>query len=437
VASAWTGRLPPSPPVVRRRPALRHHLLGRLGPGLITGAADDDPSGIVTYSQAGAQFGFALGWTMLATLPIMAAVQEISARLGRVTGSGLAAILRSVAPGWLVALLVGLLVVANVINLGADIGAMAETIVLLLGGRASLWAIAIALFCSGAEIWLAYKRYVQLLKWLTVSLLAYVALLLVVHLPLRAVLAGVLVPHIPAGSGAAGVVLALLGTTISPYLFFWQAAEEVEDMATHPGTRPLRDDPDAAGPELSRIGFDTWAGMGYSNGVALAIIIGTGATLHAGGITNIQTAAQAASALQPVAGRFAAALFAAGIFGTGLLAVPVLAGSSAYAIGDALHWRVGLGRRALEARAFYAALATATLLGLVIALSPIDPMKALVWSAMINGAVSAPLIAAMVVLGSMRRVMGALVLPAWLRALGWLAAAAMAASTAGLFLAPA
>lgn len=408
--------------------------LRELGPGLITGAADDDPSGIVTYSQAGAAFGYSLGWSVVLTLPFMVAVQEISARLGRVTGRGLAAALKLHAPRPILVALVGLLVVANVINLGADIGAMAAVTNLLFGGPVELYALAFAIVCASAEIWLAYKRYVHLLKWLTVSLLAYVALLFVVDVPWGEALAGAFVPRLTFDRNTLTTVLAVLGTTISPYLFFWQAAEEAEDASAESDPRPLREHPRDAAGQMQRIGLDTWAGMTFSNLVALAIVIAAAATLHAKGITDIASAADAAAALLPIAGPFAQATFAVGIFGTGLLAVPTLAGSAAYAVGESLDWTVGLSRRAIEARAFYATIAGATLVGTAITFSPIDPMKALFWAAVINGVVAAPLIAAMIVLGSLPSVMGSLVLPLWLRVLGWLSALLMASGTVAMLL---
>jgi NRAMP (natural resistance-associated macrophage protein)-like metal ion transporter len=406
--------------------------LQELGPGLITGAADDDPSGIVTYSQAGAAFGYSLGWSVILTLPFMVAVQEISARLGRVTGQGLAAALKRHAPTPVLVALVGLLVIANVINLGADIGAMAAVTQLLFGGPQTLYALAVAVLCASAEIWLAYKRYVRLLKWLTVSLLAYVALLFVAHVDWHAALVGAVVPVVSLDRAGLTTVLAVLGTTISPYLLFWQAAEEAEDEANEADPRPLRDHPSDARAQMRRIGVDTWSGMVFSNVVALAMVIGSAATLHAHGVTNIDTAAQAASALRPIAGPFAEVIFALGIFGTGLLAIPTLAGSSAYAVGEALNWTVGLSRRAIEARSFYAFIAGATLVGAVIVFSPIDPIQALFWSAVINGVVAGPLIAAMTVVASLGSVMGTLVLPTWLRVLGWATALLMVAGTVGL-----
>ena len=406
-------------------------LIRRLGPGVVTGAADDDPSGIVTYAQAGAAFGYGLGWAVVLTLPFMVAVQEISARIGRVTGAGIVGTLRAHAPRPLVLAIVALLVAANVVNLGADIGGMAEVARLLAGGPAWLWAGGFALFCAVAEVWVAYRRYVLYLKYLTLALLAYVALLMVIHVPWLRVLVAVLVPHVALNRAALTMLVAVLGTTISPYLFVWQAAEEIEDMQLSADPRPLRDRSDG-GAEIARIDADTWAGMGYSNLVSLAIIIGTAATLHAHGVIDIETPAQAAQALAPIAGRFAALVFALGVLGTGLLAVPVLAGSTAYALSETMGWAEGLERKAGDARAFYATIALATLLGAGIVISPIDPMRALVWAAVINGAVAGPVIAAMVVLGSLRSVMGDYVLPRWLRWFGWGGAALMAAATVGM-----
>ena len=419
-------------PRTDRQRRLVHRLLSRLGPGLVTGAADDDPSGIATYAQAGAAFGYALGWSVVLTLPLMVAVQEIAARIGRVTGKGLGAALRAHSPRPVLLILVGLLVFANVVNLGADIGAMADAARLVAGGPAALWAIGAALFCAGTEIWISYRRYVAFLKWLTLALLAYIALLFVIRLPLGEVLRGTLLPRVALTRPALTTLVALLGTTISPYLFFWQAAEEAEDLAAAADPRPLRELSLDAAPEIARIGFDTWAGMSYSNLVSLAIIVGTAATLHAHGVTQIDDAAAAASALAPVAGRFAGLIFALGIFGTGLLAVPVLAGSSAYALGEASGWTVGLGRQVLEARAFYATIAIATLLGTLIIFSPLNPIQALFWSAVINGVAAVPMIIAMLVLGSLASVMGALVLPAWLLILGAGAAALMAFASVGM-----
>jgi len=303
---------------------------------------------------------------------------------------------------------------------------------LLFGGPEHLYALGLAIFCASAEIWLAYKRYVQLLKWLTTSLLAYVGLLFVVQIPWREALLGAFVPTLSLDRTSLTTLIAVLGTTISPYLFFWQAAEEAEDELADSNPQPLREHPGDARREMRRTSIDTWSGMTFSNVVALCIVVGAAATLHAHGVTDITSAADAAAALRPIVGPFAQVVFSAGIFGTGLLAVPTLAGSAAYAVGEALNWTVGLSRRAIEARAFYATIAGATLIGTALSLSPLDPVKALFWSAVINGVVAAPLIVAMTVMGSLHSVMGSLVLPFWLRALGWLSAMVMGAATVGM-----
>jgi Mn2+/Fe2+ NRAMP family transporter len=362
----------------------------KLGPGVITGAADDDPSGIATYSQIGAQYGYALGWTVVLTTPLMGAVQEISARLGRVTGAGLGAAMRSQMPGWFSASILCALVVANIFNLSADIGAMADSCRLLIGGPAQVYAVLIALFCAGCEIFLAYKRYVLILKWLTLALFAYVALLFIVHVPLKEAVLGAVFPRTGLTRAALTALVAVLGTTISPYLFFWQASEEAEEEHGEPDSRPLKDHAADAPAQTKRIRLDTYAGMIFSNFIALAIMFGTAATLHASGKTEITSAADAAEALKPLAGEFASAIFSLGIIGTGLLAVPVLAGSAAYAVGEAYAWTVGLSYRAFEARLFYGFIALSTAIGAGIVFLPINSMSALFWSAVINGAVSAP-----------------------------------------------
>ena len=409
-------------------------LVRQLGPGVITGAADDDPSGIATYSQIGAQFGYSLGWTVVLTTPFMAAVQEISARLGRVTGAGLGAAMRKHVPRWLTVTLLLALVIANIFNLGADIGAMADASKMLIGGPSQVYAILIAIFCAACEIYLAYRRYVIILKWLTMALFAYVALLFVVHIPMAAVLRGILIPSSLLTRNALTALVAVLGTTISPYLFFWQASEEAEEEHAEADSRPLRLHPADAAGQTARIRFDTYAGMIFSNLIALSIIVGTAATLHASGHTTVATASDAAMALKPIAGQFASVIFTIGIIGTGLLAVPVLAGSAAYAVGEAFSWTVGLAYRAFEARLFYGFIALSTAIGAGIVFSPLDPMKALFWSAVINGVIAAPMIAMMVWLGSRPAVMGALILPWTLRILGGLTAILMGVSTLAMLI---
>ncbi|MCK8787700.1 divalent metal cation transporter [Roseomonas sp. NAR14] len=407
-------------------------LLRLLGPGLITGASDDDPSGIATYSQAGAQFGYALGWTMLFTYPLMVAVQMVSARIGRTTGHGIAGTLRRHYPRWLLRAAVALLLLANVINLGADLGAMADAATLLLPGPRAGWIVLFSALCIGMQVFLRYARYVAVLKWLSLALLSYFAALAAVEVDWPAFLAGLLLPRIGAGGEALTTVVAILGTTISPYLFFWQSAEEVEDMHTYPRRRALLDAPAQGARALHRIGLDTLVGMGFSNLVALAIIVTTAATLHRAGITDIATSAEAAEALRPIAGPFAFAVFALGIVGTGLLAVPVLAGSAAYAVGEALEWPTGFSRRWREARAFYATVAVATLAGMAMNFAGIDPIRALYGSAVLNGVIAVPVMAVMMLMASRRDVMGEFAVTGWLRGLGWLATLLMGLATLGM-----
>jgi NRAMP (natural resistance-associated macrophage protein)-like metal ion transporter len=411
----------------------RPKLLQVLGPGLITGASDDDPSGIATYSQVGAQFGYGLSWVMLFSWPLMCAIQEISARIGRVTGRGIAGNLKHHYPPAIGYGIVALVVVANVINLGADLGAMGAALKLLIGGPALFYVAGFGLVTVLLEIFSRYSRYVSVLKWMTISLFAYVAVAFVVHIPWGTVAHRLVVPRITYSTAYLTAVVAILGTTISPYLFFWQAEEEVEDIKERPKARPLQRAPEQAASEFSRIRIDTYVGMALSNAVALFIIITAAATLNAAGITDIQTSAQAAEALRPVAGRFAFVVFALGIIGTGMLALPVLAGSSAYALGEMAGWHVGLARKPRRAKAFYGCIAVATLIGVLLNFSPVDPIKALFWSAVINGVVAVPIMVLMMILSSNPKVMGQFRLPLPLKLVGWLATAVMAAAAIGLF----
>jgi Mn2+/Fe2+ NRAMP family transporter len=422
----------------RRRHHTKPHatlrgIFALFGPGLITGASDDDPSGIATYSQAGAQFGYALGWVMLFSWPLMAAIQEISARIGRVTGDGIAANLRKHYPVSLLRAIVLLLLVANIINLGADLGAMGDALRLLIGGPAGLYVVLFAVFCAVLEIFLSYPSYVRILKWLTLALLAYVATALVVHVPWPEVLYRMVVPAVQWRQDYIVVIVAVLGTTISPYLFFWQASEEAEDERVDPATRPLTETPEVAGREIRRIELDTYLGMGLSNAIALFIIITTAATLNAHGITAIQTSEQAAEALRPIAGEFAFVVFTCGIVGTGLLAIPVLAGSAAYAVAEAMDWPVGLGRRPRDAKAFYGTIVVGTLIGIAINFVHIDPIKALFWTAVINGVVAVPLMVVMMLMTMRADVMGQFTLPPLLWLFGWLSTGAMALAVAIMF----
>jgi NRAMP (natural resistance-associated macrophage protein)-like metal ion transporter len=422
----------PNPSQAVKQPE-RPRLRDVLGPGLIAGASDDDPSGIATYSQVGAQLGYSLGWVMLFSWPLMCAIQEISARIGRVTGRGIAGNLRRHYPIGVVYSVVALLVIANVINLGADVGAMGASLRLLIGGPELVYVLLFGVVTVLLEVFSRYARYVSVLKWLTLSLFAYVGVVLVVGLPWSRVGYNLIVPHIAFDAPYITAVVALLGTTISPYLFFWQAEEEVEDLRERPQAKPLERAPEQAPAEFSRIRIDTYVGMALSNAVALCIILTTAATLNAHGLTNIETSSQAAEALRPIAGRFAFFIFALGIIGTGMLALPVLAGSSAYALGETLGWHVGLARKASRAKAFYITIAVATLIGVGLNFTPINPIKALFWSAVINGVVAVPVMALMMHLSSHRPAMGNFRLPVGLRITGWLATAVMAAAAIGLF----
>jgi len=412
---------------------LRPRLLDIMGPGLITGASDDDPSGIATYSQVGAQFGYGLGWTLLFTYPLMCAIQQISAEIGRVTGQGIAGNLRRHMPAWVLYFVVVLLMVANVINLGADLGAMAAATKLLLGGPSQVYVAAFAIVSVGLQVFVRYSRYTTWLKWLTLSLLAYVATVFVVAVPWGQVARALVLPHVDLSATMLTSIVAVFGTTISPYLFFWQAQEEVEAEQENPQARPLRVAPADAQEEFRRIRLDTYFGMGVSNLAALFIIITTAATLHAHGVTTIETSAQAAEALRPIAGRFAFVVFTVGIVGTGMLAVPVLAGSAAYALGEARQWKVGLTHLPGQARPFYITIALATFAGMLIVFSPLDPVRALFYSAVVNGVVAVPVMVAMMIIAAKPIVMGRFTLGRTLTVFGWLSTAAMAAAAIGMF----
>jgi NRAMP (natural resistance-associated macrophage protein)-like metal ion transporter len=401
-------------------------LVEQLGPGLITGAADDDPSGIATYSQAGAQFGFSLLWTMVLTYPLMTAIQLVSARIGRVTGSGLAANLREVMQGWLVLVLVALLFLTNTINIGADLAAMGAGAALVVGGGEHVLVIAFALVSLLMQIFLPYRRYARFLKWLTMSLLAYVAVLFMVKVEWGTALRGLVWPSGRLGAKELLTIVAIFGTTISPYLFFWQSSQEVEEIGLDPKAEPLKNAPRQARSELRRIRIDTFGGMAVSNLIAIAIIMSAAATLHSAGKTDIASAADAAEALRPAAGPFAFALFSLGIMGTGLLAIPVLAGSAAYAVGESRGWKCGLECKPWEAVGFYAVIALATLIGITIDWSPVDPMRALFWSAVLNGVIAVPMMAAMMWVVSRHRLMGGLTAGLKLKIFGWLATGVMA-----------
>jgi len=438
----WSRRASKEPPnriAKRRLQTLRWELaskgeqsfLAKLGPGLITGAADDDPSGIGTYSQVGAQFGYGLSWSLLFSLPFMTVIQDVAAQIGAVTGRGIAANLRRHYPRPVLWSAVTLLLFANVINLGADLSAMGAVMQMLLGGEVVVYTIGFGLICVLLETLLDYRQYAAVLKFTTLSLFAYVAVVFTVHVPWGEALRAVLVPHIePTAAFATGFV-AVLGTTISPYLFFWQAAQEIEEERRN-HSKPLYVSPRQAGPEMARIRQDTLIGMTFSNLVAIFIVFAAAATLHVRGVTTINTAAEAAQALEPVAGRFAFALFAFGIIGTGLLAVPVLAGSAAYAVSEMLGRTASLDSKPNRARLFYGTIAATTLAGALLQYFGVNPVRALYWSAVINGVLAAPLMAVMMLIVCNPKAMGRLTLSGKGAILGWAATAVMAGAT-GLF----
>lgn len=404
----------------------------RLGPGLVTGAADDDPGGIATHSQAGAQFGLNMLWTVVLTYPLMVAVQMISARIGRVTGKGLAANLKQVFPRGAVSILVALLFVANALNIGADIAAMGAAAALLLGWGAKLFTVVFALVSLLLQLFVPYHRYVNFLKWLTLALFAYVGVVFTVKIDWPAVAAHTFTPSFTLDEASVTMIVAIFGTTISPYLFFWQSSEEVEDMEAshHPNLQQETDE--VARDELKRMKWDTIIGMGFANLIAFFIILTSASTLHAAGITDVASSAEAAAALRPIAGPLAFLLFSLGIIGTGLLAVPVLAGSVGYAVGELRGWKTGLEYKPGQAKGFYGVIVFVMVVALGVVFSPLDPIKLLYWSAVVNGVISVPLMAAMMIVASRRRQMGAYVATASQRILGWLATGIMAAAVVAM-----
>jgi NRAMP (natural resistance-associated macrophage protein)-like metal ion transporter len=430
------------PPAAKPPPPRRHrnffanlrHLFLELGPGLITGASDDDPSGIATYSQVGAKFGFGMLWVALFSYPLMCVIQEISARIGRVTGKGIAANIRAHFPAPVLYAIVSLLLVANIFNLGADIGAMGAAAKLFLPGPFWIYVLLLGGVSLALQIFVPYTKYVPYLKWLTLALFAYIATAIVVGQPKWAAIRATFLPSISLHGDYLTALIAVLGTTISPYLFFWQASEEAEDVGLNAAEKPLKRAPQQAPAQFQRIRFDTFAGMALSNIVAFFIILTAGVTLHAHGILDIDTADQAAKALEPLAGRFAFWLFAIGIVGTGLLAVPVLAGSAAYAVGESFRWAASLEKKPRQAVRFYATIAAATVIGLILNFIHLNPIKALFWSAVLNGVVAVPVMVMMMLLTSRKKVMGQFTLPPYLRICGWIATAVMLAASLGMFL---
>jgi NRAMP (natural resistance-associated macrophage protein)-like metal ion transporter len=404
--------------------------LKQLGPGLITGAADDDPSGIATYSQAGAQFGFSMLWSMLFTLPLMVAIQIVGARIGYVTGRGLMANVREAYPRWVLYATVTLLVLANTLNIAADLAAMAEALRLLVGGSAHVYTVSFGMLCLLLQVFLPYSRYVRVLKWLTLALLAYVAVAFSLRLNWQHVLHATLLPQISWSNDAWLMLVALFGTTISPYLFFWQAAQEMENRRGGPPHSPAD-----VQHHLRRIKIDTVIGMAFSNLIAFFIILSTAATLHEAGVTDIQTSAQAAEALRPIGGNLTFLLFSLGIIGTGMLAVPVLAGSAGYAVAEAFNWHATLNARVhkREGWGFYSVIAIATVGGVLLCFTPTDPVKELFWAAVLNGVIAVPIMVVMMLLAGRKATMGEHVISRRLKALGWLATTVMAAVVLAMF----
>ena len=407
-------------------------LLARLGPGVITGVSDDDPSGIATYTQVGSQFGFGLLWVLVLSFPLMGGIQEICARIGLVTGRGLAGNLRRHFPRpWLYAS-VGLLLVANTINIGADIGAMAASLQLLVGGPILFYTVAFGAGSALVEVFVPYHRYVAYLRWLCFAVFSYVGVVFVVHVPWGDVARAIVRPSADWSRASLLSIVAIFGTTISPYLFFWQASEEVEEQRMSGWEKPLKLAPYQAKRQLTHMESDTWFGMGVSAFVAFFIIVTGAVVFHAHGITEIRTTREAAEALRPIAGRFAHLLFSLGVIGTGMLALPVLAGSSAYAIGEAMRWPTGLEKAPRAASRFYLVIAVSTIGGVVLNLLHFDPIRALFWTAVVNGVASAPLMFVIMLLANRPVCMGHFVLPRRLQVLGWAATLVMAASSIAL-----
>ena len=403
-----------------------------LGPGLITGCADDDPSGISTYSVAGAALGYSALWTALLSLPLMASVQLMCGRLGMVTGRGLAAVIRKRYPRWVLWCACALLITANVINIAADLGGMADAAEMVTGVNALIWTPAFTLLIICFLFWSSYRHIARIFKWTTLVLLAYVFSAFFAHVDWRTALIATIRPHGEWSRDSFSMLVGILGTTISPYLFFWQAAQEVEEERAEGRTLAQRQG--ATDAELKRLRVDVIAGMSASNFVMYFIILTTAATLHEHGTTQIATARQAAESLRPLAGQGAYWLFTLGLIGTGMLGVPVLAGSSAYALSEAAAWRGSLERKPRGARQFYTVLAGAMIGGLFIELFRLDAVKMMFWSAVINGALAPPLILLVILLTSDRRVMGERVNPPLLRTLGWITFAVMSVATVAMLI---
>jgi NRAMP (natural resistance-associated macrophage protein)-like metal ion transporter len=422
------------PPADEQRPRGRiRSFFAGLGPGLITGAADDDPSGISTYSVTGASFGYAPLWTALFSFPLMAAVQLMCARLGLVTGRGLASVVRRSYPRWVLWGACALLIIANVVNIGADLGGMGEATEMVTGISSLIWTPIYAIIILSLLFWSSYRHVARIFKWLTLVLFAYVVAAFLARPDWGAVLRATFVPRVEWSSDYLATFVGILGTTISPYLFFWQASQEVEEERAR-GRRSIHRRIGATAEELRRARTDVLTGMFFSNFVMYFIVLTTAATLHAHGQTNIETARQAAEALRPLAGNSAYWLFTLGLIGTGMLGVPVLAGSAAYAVSEAAHWRGTLEARPRLAPKFYAVLGVAMALGLALDFMRINAVKMLFWSAVLNGVLAPPLIVLVVLLTSNKKVMGEHVNPPLLKWLGWATAIIMAAAAVAMFI---
>jgi NRAMP (natural resistance-associated macrophage protein)-like metal ion transporter len=403
-----------------------------LGPGLITGAADDDPSGISTYSVAGASYGYATLWTALVSFPLMAAIQLMCARLGMVTGCGLASVIRKRYPRWVLWSACSLVVIANVFNIGADLGGMADAMQMITDVPAYVWTPFFAAFILVLLLSTSYRLMARIFKWLTLVLFAYVVAAFLAHPNWGEVLRATFIPHVEWNKGYIAVLVGILGTTISPYLFFWQAAQEVEEDRDH-GKTTLAQRRGSTNKELSLAKRDVITGMLLSNVVMYFLILTTGATLNAHGHKDIETAKQAAEALRPLAGQWAYWLFTLGLVGTGMLAVPVLAGSCAYAIAEGAKWKdASLNLQPRLAAKFYAVIAVSILVGLAFDFARFNAVKMLFWSAVLNGLLAPPLVIMVVLLTSDRKVMGNRVNSLGMRALGWTCAAVMSAAAIAL-----
>ena len=392
--------------------------LRHVGPGVVTGAADDDPSGIATYTQAGAQFGTGVLWTVFLTIPFMIGIQLVSARIGRQSGRGIAANLRLFTPKAFLFAIVALLLIANTINIAADIAAMGEGLQLIVGGGAHFHSVAFGVITLLLQVFVQYRRLAPILKGLTLSLFVYVAAAFTVNIPWAKVLHDLVLPQIIPSSAFWMTIVAILGTTISPYLFFWQASQEVEEMRLH-GVQAGSESRETLRRAKRRMRLDTVIGMVFSNGIAFFVMLMAAVVLHTAGVTDVQSTTQAAEALRPLAGDFAFTLFSLGIIATGLLAVPVLASSAAYAVAEAFGWPEGLERHWREAKGFYAIIGIATIVGTALDFTPIDPMKALYWSAVVNGVVAVPIMVAMMILSGNATVMGSLPVKRKTRFFAW------------------